>query len=114
MKTDYKIILWIDGKPTELHTLELNSDEAGWYTSITSIQAFSKRENERLFKNNLAGKSFTPGKRCHVTWGTGSTSTFFSQRDRGLSLFKHPSVWDFYKAVGYDYKKQKYIKNAET
>lgn len=103
------IILHVDGVPVGRHTLhDIRAGDQGFYRSVLSLSAFSKRENTILYKNNLKGSHFTLGKRCSV----------YFEKDRywwnsmGFSLVAehHQTVWDFYKAIGYDYKKKRYLK----
>lgn len=105
--TNYRCVLWVKGTPIELHTFSLHYNDKGWYISTTSLSAFSRREGTRLYEANLKGVTHVD-KRVHVMWG----DVLWSEEivTQGLPEIKHDSVWDFYKAIGYDYKKKKYLK----
>lgn len=113
----YEATLWVDGKQAERHTFELPYGCKGWYIQGISVDAFSTRENTRLYEHNLAGCWHVPGKRCHVVFGQ-ELEWQIKERERlaekfgvnsELPTWHHNSVWDFYKAIGYDYKRKKYV-----
>lgn len=100
------------------------------YTSIISISAFANREHARLYDYNTAehaGKRLPNiHKRCGVRWySQGETIDnntdlkWFeieakqmkqtSVNKEQFSIKEHNGVWDFYKFIGYDWKKKKYI-----
>lgn len=105
MKTNWKVVLWENHKAKEYHTFTLDFDTKGWYVSTTSISAFSTREGTRLYNSQKAGKRLN-GKRCHVKFGDDD----FDSLINNLPHYQHNSVWEFYEAIGYDYKKKRYVK----
>ena len=109
--TDYRVTLWIDGKAMEYHRFSMQYGDKGWYTSGISIDYFQKRESIKLWNSHQKGKRDVQGKRCHVLWGFDLTQDelFDIKFQRTLPTFEHNTIWDLYLAVGYDYKKQKYI-----
>lgn len=115
---DYQITLWEDGIKKEVHQFDMPYGMPRWYVSVTSIGAFSTREGTKLYQHNLKGKRDVVGKRCHVRFGDEITfeesmaarlEANYGIKPDVLPIFTHATVWDFYKAVGYDWKKQKYV-----
>lgn len=109
--SEYRITLWQDGTPIELHTFNLSYEDKGFYRAAVSIEYFSTRESKRLYEANLKGQRDLVGRRCRVRWN--DLDYMEINYTQQLPKFSHESVWDFYKAIGYDYKKQKYIENKE-
>lgn len=113
---NYCISLWEDGVWKELHKLSLSYGDEGFYRACTSLSAFKRREGERLYKMHTIHKKWdVVGKRCHVQ----SEGDYEMPRRLFLEAtgeefngpvptFEHATVWDFYKAVGYNYKRKKY------
>jgi hypothetical protein len=99
----HEVLLWVDGKPTELHSFELEYGVKNWYITITSLSAFGSREGGRLFKRHNAGHWDVEGKRGQVGTVGGSYANQVPE-------IKHETLWDLYKAIGYDYKLKRYIK----
>lgn len=104
----YEIVLWKDGEPSEVHKIELTYSDEQWYTSSVSLSSFRRRENERLFKRYTKGFRDVIGKRCDVRTEAGMHG-YFVDFKLILPVFEHKTVWDFYKAIGYDYKRKKYL-----
>lgn len=119
--TKYQVILWEDGVQKEVHNFELEYSQKGWYISTISISSFREREATRLYNYTQRKHSYNlPGKRCSVKFGSEiefdekqSQRVFekygIEDELKTLPRFKHDSVWDFYKAIGYNYKKKRYI-----
>jgi hypothetical protein len=121
--SNHKVILWEDGKPIQVHLFRTPEvSEPGFYRAVTSVGAFSTREKTKLYDRNRQGHRDVVGRRCHVRWGEEikwadeDTARLVEQYGRkmdpyiDLPIFHHESLWDFYKAIGYDYKKKKYLK----
>lgn len=104
---NYVITLWEDGIKKEHHKLSLSYGDKGFYRACTSLSAFSTREGTRLYKQR-----HVIGKRCHVQMEHEimdiSHLAKYGIYPEVLPTFEHATVWDFYKAVGYNYKRKKY------
>lgn len=111
---NYIITLWEDGNKKETHKLSLSYGDPGFYRACTSLSAFSSREGTRLYNcHKIKKKMHVEGKRCHVQM-EGEIIDISHLAQYGiypevLPTFEHATVWDFYKAVGYDYKRKKYV-----
>lgn len=122
---DYVAFLHKDNVVIEKHIIRMPAyDEKGWYKSVTSIGAFNNRESTRFYDIIYVKKVPLFGLHCSVwrldEWERDNKITAESiLRVTGIADYKHPydllpqvehkSVFDFYKAVGYDYKKKRYI-----
>lgn len=100
-------ILWRNSVPVENHYFNLpDCGEPRFYQSIVSYTWFRKREGERFRKwyydPEHASKPLT---RARVDYADDLTRCV----DNLLPKFEHESIWDLYKAIGYDYKKQRYV-----
>lgn len=83
---------------------------------------FSERESKRVYDAMLKGKgipfhmsSFERKKRHDDTEARWKASCEKSGREyepllAGVPVFTHESLWDMYAAVGYDYKKKKWVR----
>lgn len=109
------------GKIAARHIIHLGCE----YRSRVSYSYFTDRELERGY-----GKKYTTSK-DRVNFHKAIPKLFGNSEHRALvallddaravageiytyydniSIFEHDSIWEFYKAIGYDYKKQKYLK----
>lgn len=100
-----QVVVYDHGKPTEHHQFPVPSEtDPGGYKTLLSLNAFRKREARRLsdLQQTLrAGKpTQVPPRRV----------AFLDEPRLGITLptFTHKSLWDFYEAIGYDYKRKRY------
>lgn len=111
----YHAMLFKGDDAFEVHHFTMEADpDASRYRAVTSYNAFHEREAEK------AGTGYKPGIiRAHVMnqreW---EHHLRFEQRAFRpeptptdlLPEFTHTSIWDFYKAIGYDYKAKRYTR----
>lgn len=89
--------------------------EQGFYRSTVSYSYFGQRELKRRFPTDKkTGAIYTPRKInnmrwCSVDWEPDKFGTRYQYERDKVPHYDHDSIWDFYKAIGYDYKKKKYI-----
>jgi hypothetical protein len=101
------------GKEVSAHTFDIPSDNTRSYT-LRSIHAFRSRERAELVKaleqmaNTASDKIIHPEWSTYVQAGDGIDPYMYMFRDWPRT--HHASLWDLYKAIGYDYKKQRYVK----
>lgn len=123
---------WIEHKrpnePSQYHiVITPEFLEPGFYRQTTSINAFRTRELRKRFPFDEDGRSLYKSSNgenvesCSVRdyddaislWRSINESLRKLNVDEELVLpeaTEHISLWDFYQAIGYDHKKQKYIK----
>lgn len=85
-----------------------NVSGKGFYRAITSYNAFVFGENKRCYSPNF----LYYGQRWE-DYVLFSDSTFDIFEDMNITqditpIIDHSSIWDFYKYIGYDHKKNKY------
>jgi hypothetical protein len=94
--------------------LEKQRGTPGWNTEATSISNFFPRELQRAFPDVTSGLDWASYakslKYCTAEWHDRSIDRVLDslEIDRS-SVPTFTSVWDVYKAIGYDYKKKCYI-----
>lgn len=115
----YHAILWKDGEPIEVHHLTLvPTEEASAYTAIGSMNWFNDREAKTLvalFDKKKPKSRYHSNIKCDSDW---EMDRKFERRaydpDPALTdtlpEFTHTSIWDFYTAIGYDYKAKRYTR----
>lgn len=124
----FMVLVYEDGVPKERHVLETPQiTERGFYRQTVSLNAFSNREAEKLYDHHKKGEMDVKGKRCWVRWYDefmrdlefhqecfAKLAISFEHAFSDTPEFSHTSVWDFYNAIGYDYKKKRYLKAEQT
>lgn len=102
----------------EIHNIRMPAyNEPGWYTQGISIDAFRRRMQRRhvriirLADGCTAAQGFAVSFwfRCELRVeyeARRKIETHFNVDEQG-SATDHPTLWDFYTAIGYDYKKNK-------
>ena len=90
--------------------------EPKFYTTITSYNAFRNREAGRLVRcldDKRAGKRYViPEWRTYCNIIPADCPMY--ETEKALKMyeefptFEHATLWDFYLAIGYDFKRQKY------
>jgi hypothetical protein len=107
--------LWIAGEKKEHHFFDLPQfGEPDFYRATGSYNAFHTRE-ARSLNMWLRRKAGHPPRRGHVD----DVDSMFSHiklmpKSVRATMTQHPefyhaTIWDMYKAIGYDYQKKKYI-----
>lgn len=110
--TKFVNTLWIQDEPSEIHTFDLTYGDPRWYVTITSLDSFSTRESTRLYHLNIkkqSGKKLPClPKRSHLRRENEMMPWEFELYQH-LPKFHHDTLWDMYIAIGYDFKKRKYV-----
>lgn len=113
---------WVEhirpGMPSDFYVVNTPSvTEDGFYRQVTSFSAFRWREMKRRFPMDKEGKPLYKSVECCMVHTFDDQMSRWEMQERICGLFQREeplaefdSVWDFYKAVNYDYKKQRYIK----
>jgi hypothetical protein len=111
----------LDGKDVVVHRIKMpRSGEKGWYIAVVSAQAFDSRMLERNFGETAKEKRRMAERK--VPWPEGRWFSFdFSfyydgimtiweriHGPQGVPLVIHESIWDFYKYIKFDHKKNKF------
>lgn len=90
-------------------------NEPKWYVSVISSDSFNNREAKRHYEIYLKGKTLP--LRFHMMRFHEYKFNFkglekhseLLEKEKALPTQYHESIWNFYKAVGWDYKNKKYI-----
>lgn len=93
------------------HLFPVGVDIEGGYRATLSYNAFVRVQAELAQKNPLFRRFDTLTPRDYTAIKTMWQSAFH-RSEIPIPTFvthKHNSIWDFYKAVSYDYKKKKFI-----
>lgn len=122
---DCTATIWRHNVPSEFHLFPLpNFGDPNFNRTIRSYTAFRKRENYGLYNSQKKARD------TQTKWIPAAIRTSLKDKDewdvdhrllnQSLAKYKlktkaepqwirHDSIWDFYKAVGYDYKKKRYV-----
>lgn len=115
----YHAILFKNGEPIEVHHMTLVPDiKDSAYTAIGSMNWFNEREAQTLvaaFDGKKPKSPFHTNIKCDQDF---EFDRKFERRAYApdpaltdtLPEFTHASIWDFYKAIGYDYKAKRYTR----
>lgn len=103
-------VKWLDNVAVGVHVFSKPSvGEKGFYRDTVSYSAFSDRERNKWFDKHSSRKK--TGVSFHLyredDYKLGRMSLF--DNNKHLPHYTHVDVWAFYKAIGYDYKRQKYV-----
>ena len=117
-----------DGKMVTLHIIKIPSAGEGGYREILSLGAFEKNEQKRsiVWPNGKDGGCYSIGRTLprwfhlerrtdhewrEFTWGRNVRAMGKTYAGEGADavVVEHDSIWDFYQAIGYDYKKKKFL-----
>lgn len=118
MERTYYIELSKYGQPKELHSFTMKVCGNGWYRAITSFNAFSRHNAKTLSRLIDKHKSYTAYRRMPRYGRTRSEtdikldfklSAMFPGIHPELQCHHHSSIWSLYQAIGYDYKKKKWV-----
>lgn len=113
-----------NGKCVALHEISRPGwDEDGFYRASLTSEAFKYSEMRRRFGKNPPWNHKPLIRWFSVqnkdVWTIQENSTNKIMSEMGLikyrpeyhdaSIIKHESIWEFYKHIGYDYKRKKYL-----
>lgn len=108
---------WDNGKQHTLHIIHRPTVfEKGFYRQTTSFGAFINREKTASMKHTEEGR-YCLGDWNPKTWIISRNCDKFSYDKHNLGpipaeqwdIVEHKSVWAFYRYIGYDYKKKRYL-----
>lgn len=111
-------------QPLQSHEIEIpDYGEPDFYRAIRSVQAFRHRENARAYPVAKDGSwsVFAPAVDSWFdirTPGDIEMQEFketiapgINAEEHALPVQRHKTVWEFYLAIGYDYKKKRFNRN---
>ena len=111
MTTNVYVVEYIDGVPVTIHiTNKPNSPtEDGFYRETVSANAFRNfwtNDNTRKYR-----KGIIPHRKFRVRWEDEYLNDLKWECEdyTNVPLKAHFGVFNFYKAVGYDYKKKRFV-----
>lgn len=109
-------------KTIERHIVRIPEvNEENFSKDVTSLTKFENNERKRVYDNKSTPQEKIAIMYHYEEWLEEQEAT----RDRMINLrgfkdfkhewddtpvFEHETIWDLYKAIGYDHKKKKYIK----
>lgn len=128
---DQHAIEWRFGEAVAIHHIAVPSiGDKGYYREVISMDYYRGRELEKVYGEKarkkgmrLANFPVQYAMRRRDDWEFSQESSRDSieritgrvyDRWSNLPVHEHASIWDFYKFIGYDYKKQKYLNEAEN
>lgn len=111
MKNHHLIIEFHEGTPIAAHWLpRWDYGCPGWYIKTTSFNAFSERNLKRLRKAHQKGLYDLPVRfsvyRCFPD-GSTESAWIAEMVIKGLPYYTHKELFEFYKSIGYDHKRNK-------
>lgn len=111
MSRQYLCVIWIEGTPTEYHEFTMPEImEKGGYRAIGSYEAFRNGQNRKLYNANLKGIHHLPRRASVDRLEDHALFATFKIMKRSFpQTIKHESLWALYTAIGWDYKRKKWI-----
>lgn len=114
LATEYR-----NGGSVSHHLIHMPSfSEKGFYRNTVSASAFSGRELKRMMANHWRWISLRwdglQTKALDYKLHHNDPHLLKHARLGDRPRFDHESIWDFYLAIGYDYKKQRYISEPDV
>lgn len=112
-----RAIVYDREEPAEIHWFWLpNFGEPRFYVTLCSWNWFRNREGGRLVAwhdaRRAGKKAVVPERRSYCNIIEDNDPMYHKEVELkiydALPTFEHATLWDFYKAVGYDYKRKKY------
>lgn len=106
----------------ELHWFKLpDHKEQQFYRTVVSYSAFKRREGKRMLEHSQRRRTDKnlPRLEGYVLFNAIYENDLVVQMEvkhgvyNALPVKVHASLWDFYTAIGYDYKKQSYVKESK-
>lgn len=126
----FEVRVLVEGKPVERHLFRIPSVSergGGFYRQTTSFSAFNTRETNRFCDHNsITLPDGSVAIKLKIALAIYAQCRLIQDRRRDhhheqkfpqccdyleAPTFFHPSVWDMYIAIGYDYKSKKWIRN---
>lgn len=102
-------VFYVDEVPVSRHIIkEIKHNEKGFYRAATSMEAFTRREVDVFAEHYMSKKPLHKRTRIY-DYDDYVNSVFITDNVKNAPVFEHETIKDFYKAIGYDYKKKKYI-----
>lgn len=114
MSKRYLIVEMVKIQPVKFHLVEISSNPLEAYNQNRSLDAFRKQGKASPNAVYTLGHWFRVWAwediRSLKLFGLDMTiKEYINTTMEGSSKFEpHKSLWDFYNAIGYDYKKQKW------
>jgi len=111
----YHAILFKQGEPIEVHHMTMEPTvEQSRTRAVSSMNWFNDREAKLLYEKGV--QPFHTNIKMQQDW---DFHVKFERRAfepdpapvDSLPQFTHASIWDFYKAIGYDYKAKRYVRS---
>ena len=109
----------VDGRHVVLHVIRQPlADEPGFYRSAVSGNAFKERETKIWYDRYYTKRKVMPRQfSVMYSFDFQIEKKIMLDRDSDhewhtLPILEHESIWEFYKHVGYDHKKKKYIQQG--
>lgn len=112
-KRQYWIVEYRNGEPILVHHIVNPSlSERGWYVHVLSTDGFQNRESTRLLKaERICG---TPQRyfsvRRNSEWEFDRHRPLYGLSE--LPIEERGTIFDFYKHVGFDHKKNRYVERT--
>lgn len=95
------------GKTVVDHKLCIDLDQKDLNNQLRSFYWFRQRERKRLSESLF--KQCVVSKHCVIKLADDPLLAFsLSQRVQEVPVFEHSSVWEFYKAIGFDHQTRMY------
>ncbi|AGS81981.1 hypothetical protein O152_gp097 [Pseudomonas phage PaBG] len=110
----YYALVWLHGDEVEVHKFTMEpTPEQSHYRAIGSYNAFSERNAKLAFLGRIQG--YRVSLRTESEWEIdmqGGDRVYAPEVNprRQLPMFVHSSIWEFYSAVGYDYRRKKWVR----
>lgn len=109
----YVVVLWDTKQPLEVHKFTMDEEGKSHYRAIMSWNYFRNRESGKASKrvpfmfrsHGMTLESFEISASMEARIFAPDPAPILQ-----LPQFDHSSIWDMYKAIGYDYKRKRYIR----
>jgi hypothetical protein len=117
VSAEISLDIWIiteerDGEPVKAHYVTIpGPSEPGRYIAQVSLSAFQTRELSRWEPVWRSGNTL-PFNYCHHDrlYSKVIDSRYYGEDyDPGVPVVNHDSIWEFYRVIGYDHKKNKFV-----
>lgn len=103
----------------EHHIKIPRATEPGFYRAVVSMGAFQHRELTRVFGEKVRTRRqevpfyYALQRRQEVELRYASHVHRYGKTLKEiLPIIEHESIWDFYKYIGYDYKKKRFVEKS--
>jgi hypothetical protein len=115
---DMFVVEYLNGDESVVHLIRMpGSSDKGWYTSLGTINAFRRREQVRgsefIRKHGYSARNPRYFRMFFPSDLAGEEAIFGAAgipRHAQLPTATHESPYAFYAAIGFDYKKNRYLK----